>query len=100
MPLVAQLKQAGLSLDVETANLEVLKWLRDVANARMHQSTRAVPLERWQEEKDKLQPLPRSAPVTSRVIASSAHPKLHRFEPVELQHPLSVYEAMLQEVAR
>ncbi len=100
VPLVAQLKQAGLSLDVETANLEVLKWLRDVANARMHQGTQAVPLERWQEEKDKLQPLPRSAPVTSRVIPFAAHPKPHCFEPLELQHPLSVYEAMLQEVAR
>lgn len=51
VPLVAQLKQAGLMLDVETANIEVLKWLRDVANVRIHQTTRAQPAARWKEEK-------------------------------------------------
>lgn len=35
-PLASRLQQAGLHLDVETANLEVLKWLRDVANVREH----------------------------------------------------------------
>lgn len=50
VPLVSQLKQAGLTLDVETANLEVLKWLRDIANVRVHQTTQEQPVFRWKQE--------------------------------------------------
>jgi len=96
VPLIAQLKQAGLTLDVQTANVEVLKWLRDVANVRTHQTTQAVPLAQWQQERGVLQPLPRSAQV--RALPRPAEGRRpQRFEPIDLQHPLSVYEAMLQE---
>ena len=44
VPLVAQLKQTGLELDIDTASVEVLKWLRDVANAREHRTTGVVPV--------------------------------------------------------
>lgn len=100
VPLVTQLKQADLALDVETANLEVLKWLRDVANVRTHQTTQAVPLVRWQQERVHLQYLPRTARVAPPLIALANSPMPQRFEPIDLQHPLSIYEAMLQEVAR
>jgi len=43
VPLVSRLKQAGLSLDVDTANAEVSKWLRDVANQRIHPVTGTAP---------------------------------------------------------
>ena len=94
IPLVAQLKQAGLTLDVETANVEVLKWLRDVANARCHQTTRAVPMERWCEEVNALQPRPPVATVTPLLLADTR--QLRGFVPEPLQHPLSVYEDLLQ----
>ena len=97
VPLVAQLKQAGLVLDVETANIEVLKWLRDVANVREHQTTGAQPLVRWQEEVTALQPY-RVRPET--IIALPKATDALRpscFEPVNLQHDLSVYETLLQE---
>jgi transposase len=97
VPLVAQLKQAGLVLDVETANIEVQKWLRDVANVRTHQTTQAQPAARWKEEVVVLQPF---HPKPDNVIPlSPGHDLLipQRFEPVNLQHDLSVYEAMLQE---
>lgn len=94
VPLVAQLKQAGLTLDVETANVEVLKWLRDVANTRCHQTIRAVPAERWQEEIKALQPRTPVAMVTPLPVVGARQPK--DFVPEQLQHPLSVYEDLLQ----
>lgn len=97
VPLTSQLKQAGLTLDAETANLEVLKWLRDVANTRTHQTTQAVPAERWTQEREALLPVPLPANVTPLIIPATQTPPSQRFEPVNLQHPLSVYEAMLQE---
>lgn len=97
VPLVARLKQAGLTLDVDTANIEVLKWLRDVANVRIHQTTQAQPATRWKEEIARLQPF---HPQPDNVIMLNPGKDLltpQRFEPVNLQHDLSVYEAMLQE---
>lgn len=99
VPLVSQLKQAGLSLDVETANLEVLKWLRDVANVRTHQGLQAVPHERWQTERPQLQPFALPVPVAEVVpITRSVEP--HTLTHQDLQHPLSVYDQLLQEVGR
>ena len=97
VPLVAQLKQAGLTLDVDTANLEVLKWLRDVANPRTHQTIQAIPVDRWAKEQEALLPVPLPANVTPLVVPAAETPRPRHFEPVDLQHPLSVYEEMLRE---
>jgi hypothetical protein len=100
VPLVAKLKQAGLTLDVETANLEVLKWLHDMANARTHQTIQAAPAQCWQEERQQLQALPPSATIIPWVAPVSDRPSPTCSEPEDLQHALSVYEAMLQEGVR
>jgi transposase len=39
VPLAATLKAGGLKLDVQTANREVLRWLPEVANVRIHATT-------------------------------------------------------------
>lgn len=96
VPLVAQLKQAGLILDVQTANLEVQKWLRDVANVREHQTTLQQPLLRWKQERDALQPY-QAMPVRTALPVNRIQLPIHAFEPINLQHALSVYEAMLVE---
>ena len=57
-PLQSSLKQANLTLDVDTANAEVLKWLRDVANNRTHKTTGNVPAVRLEQERQALQSLP------------------------------------------
>ncbi|MCH7882726.1 MAG: IS21 family transposase [Proteobacteria bacterium] len=96
VPLVAQLKQAGLTLDVETANIEVLKWLRDVANVRDHQTTLEQPLIRWQQEIAALQAYrPKPDNLVELPVKESLTPGY--FEPVNLQHDLSVYETILLE---
>ncbi|HEM8539797.1 TPA: transposase, partial [Burkholderia multivorans] len=45
-PLASRLAQDRLSLDATTANAEVVRWLRDVANVRIHGTTGQSPLER------------------------------------------------------
>ena len=46
VPLSSRLTQEGLVVDRETANLAVKRWLREVANARTHGTTGAIPAER------------------------------------------------------
>jgi transposase len=58
-PLVSRLKQAGLVLDKTTANLEVRRWLGEVANRRVHATTGWRPAEVLIEEREHLQPLAR-----------------------------------------
>lgn len=98
IPLAAQLKQAGLRVDVDTANLEVRRWLREVANVRCHQGTHAVPAERWLIEMQALLPAPESVQTSLMQILAPpvpACPVTQRLSPEPLQHPLSVYEAVL-----
>ncbi len=97
VPLTARLNQAGLTLDVETANIEVLKWLRDIANVREHQTTKEQPIRRWQQEIESLQAYQaRPDNIVALPVATDLLTPQH-FEPINLQHDLSVYEAMLQE---
>lgn len=97
VPLVAQLKQAGLSLDVETANLEVLKWLRDVANVRVHQTTQEQPGVRWKQELADLQAYERPTAQVVTLIKDKNPLTPNHYERVNLQHALSVYEDILME---
>ncbi len=107
VPLVAQLKQAGLTLDAVTANAEVRRWLKDVANERIHGTTRVRPAERWLEEC--LQDLPapwrgdiRAArPQTEAAATPSARPVVvvdRIAQAMPPQHPLAVYERLLAPV--
>jgi transposase len=94
VPLDSRLRPLGVKVDVATANIEVRKWLRDTANARLHGTTGRVPTELLAEEVGRFLSLadpwqgevPRSAPVVS-VVPSLAS--------ITLQHPLSVYEGLL-----
>jgi transposase len=42
------------------------RWFRDIANARTHRTTRAVPAERLAEERELMRPLPERLPATAR----------------------------------
>lgn len=94
VPLNATLRAAGLKLDVQTANREVLRWLNDVANTRVHATTQVQPCVRLAEEQAAFSLLPvRAMPDAPPVTLASVMP----FE--SLQHPLSVYESLLESVA-
>jgi hypothetical protein len=58
VPLASRLAQEGLIVDRETANLAARRWLREVANARVHGTTGEVPAERLVIERLQLQPVP------------------------------------------
>ena len=94
VPLAATLKQAGLKLDVTAANCHIGPWLQTVANARVHGTTGEVPNVRLQLEREHLQPLPVSVAASPPIpVVRSARLPL----PYEsLQHPLSVYESLLE----
>jgi len=96
VPLKATLKAAGLTLDLDTANREVLRWLVEVADRRVHATTGIEPYRRLAEDRAQLHPLPRDLRATPIVV--ERRPRLAL--PVEsLQHPLSVYEALLEVAA-
>jgi transposase len=95
VPFVATMRQAGLRPDKHAANAAVARWLREVANARVHATTQEVPAERLAIEARTLQPL--SAPYTARSLRTITEPP-RRKAVVGYQHPLSVYAALYPEV--
>jgi transposase len=88
VPLASRLAQEGLIVDRETANLRVGRWLREVANVRVHGTTGEIPAERLAQER--LQPIP--TPYAGRSVRS-IHKKPVPHPIVGLQHPLSLYDA-------
>ena len=107
VPLVAQLKQAGLTLDAVTANAQVRRWLKDIANERIHGTTQIRPAQRLPEEC--LQPIPSPwrgdirAARPSREVAVEVTERpvvvIERIAQVlPAQHPLAVYERLLDQI--
>lgn len=97
-PLVSSLAQSGLQLDVETANTEVLKWLRDVANCREHNTLKTSPESLWAEEIPALQRLPLRLVVAPTTKTSA---QAQTYWPVEqLQRSPSEYDQLLQGAER
>jgi transposase len=92
VPLAATLEASGLRLDAEVANAHVRRWLDEVANARVHATTKAVPAVRLAAERAVMLPAP---------ALRAAAPKWQRVAlPVEsLQHPLAVYDELLEVLA-
>jgi transposase len=96
VPFVASMRQAGLTPDKHAANAAVARWLREVANARVHATTNEVPAVRLVLEAPLLQALP--APYAGRSLRSVHRAEAPLRKPVMgYQHPLSVYDALFTE---
>lgn len=111
VPLSSRLAADGVVVDAPAANRAARLWLRDVANARCHATTGVVPAQRLAVEREHLQPVPppwdgdlRAArpAVAAAVAAVTAGPLPSVTMPAGLpltsgvlQHPLSLYEALL-----
>ncbi len=112
VPLVARLKQAGLELDVATANAQVQSWLAEIANQRLHGTTGVRPAQRLLEERIALQPLPpawrgdiaaarpqaKQEAVHSAQAGAAVRPAnvLSHIETTQpAQHPLAIYDQLL-----
>jgi transposase len=93
VPLAATLRASGLKLDVEAANAHIGRWLSEIANVRRHATTGERPAVLLATEQAALLPLPTQAPAL-------AVPDNRRVLPREsLQHPLAVYDALLEVAA-
>jgi len=90
VPLAATIEASGLRLTIELANVHVRRWLDEIANARVHGTTKAVPAVRLAEERAVMLPAP--------ALRSPLPPAPQRVAmPVEsLQHPLAVYDELLE----
>jgi hypothetical protein len=91
-PLAATLNQAGLRLDVATANAHIGPWLELIAHQRIHGTTGVKPQIRLDQERFELAPLPsqpqpvvQQRPISTRPVPTES-----------LQHPLSVYDRLLE----
>lgn len=95
IPFVASMRQAGVTPDKHAANAAVTRWLREVANARVHATTNDVPAERLLVERGALQALP--APYSGQSVRLLT--RVPRKTVVGYQHPLSVYDDLISEGA-
>lgn len=98
VPLVARLKSVALELDVVTANTEVWRWLREVADVRIHGTTKLSPGAQLVVERPSLQSLPPPYPALIKAALPPSGKELReRFQDwlAPLQHPLSVYDQMM-----
>ena len=81
-----------------TANTEVWRWLRDVADVRIHGTTKLEPGVQLIVERSALRSLPpaysalikAAAPTSGKVLRERFHDWL-----APLQHPLSVYDQVM-----
>ena len=106
VPLASRLAQSGQKLDVVTANVEVAHWLAEVANARVHGTTKEAPAGALKREAEYLQALPapwRGDIAAARPLPATVAPTPPRpaavisriAQPSPAQHPLHVYDALL-----
>ena len=90
VPLAASVEaDGGLKLDADLANVHVRRWLDEVANARVHGTTGAVPTVRLAEERAVMLPAPA-------LKAPQLMPQRVALPVESLQHPLAVYDALLE----
>jgi hypothetical protein len=80
-------------LDVDTANAHIGPWLHDVANQRIHGTTGEKPAVLLAKERLSLQALPSGIKPRQSDIRQTTRYAMPR---ESLQHPLSVYDQLLE----
>jgi transposase len=97
-PLISRYRQHGDHLDLGGLNLEFARWLAVTANERVHGTTDQIPRERLEQERPMLQALPRR-PLAGQPLPTALDKTLTATFDIEvLQHPLSVYDDLLEAV--
>jgi hypothetical protein len=101
VPLAAKLKAMGLELDAVTANTEVWRWLREVADRRVHGTTRCMPALQLAKERSSLMalPMPYGIPKPAELEAAAELKRRYADWNDPLQHPLTVYDRLLEVAA-
>ena len=95
-PLATKLAMAGLKIDVDTANIKGIQWLNDIANVRVHDTTKEQPIVHLIEERNALQELP-YLPIKDINIKPTGDVIVPlNFSPQPLHHDLSIYNDYCQ----
>lgn len=92
-PLSTKLRSAGLSLDSETANIKIIHWLNEVANVRIHDTTKEKPAQRLKREQSYLQTYQSNIQTTTpEKVESFAPIDEQLYDPTPLHHNLDIYD--------
>ncbi len=94
-PLSTKLASADLKMDVDTANIKSIQWLNDVANLRIHDTTKEQPMARLIKERVALKALP-FEPIQEIAVKAQEVIMPLNFDPQPLHHDLSVYNELCQ----
>ena len=97
-PLVSRYRQLDERLDLAALNLELHRWLAVTANERVHATTGQIPRERLEREQTSLQALPPRQLSGEPQPMPLARALTGHFDVEVLQHPLSVYDNLLEAV--
>ncbi len=94
-PLSTKLSASGLTLDIDTANIQLMNWLNDIANTRLHDTIKEQPMKRLEYERAYLQALP-LAMGTALPCANTATKvvTLPAYQAEPLHHDLSCYDEL------
>lgn len=96
-PLSTILSSSNLMLDVETCNIKIRHWLDEIANERIHDTTKEKPSIRLKREQPYLQSLPpERIPVLPAAAVELPVPFLNQYDTVPMHHDLAVYEQFAQ----
>lgn len=91
-PLATKLSALELTLDVETANIELMDWLNNIANQRIHDTIKVKPADRLKEEQLYLQNLPpKQTPVPPQPTMSVIPILDIPLDSKPLHHELNIY---------
>ncbi|MFB3105556.1 MAG: IS21 family transposase [Pseudomonadales bacterium] len=96
LPLVSRYTQLGGTLDLEALNGEFARWLAVTANERTHGTTGEVPNEQLIHERTALQKLPPVRLAGQPQVDVAGRSLTTQYSVESLQHPLSVYEELLE----
>jgi transposase len=93
LPLASRMAAEKVLVDQAAANLAVGRWLREVANARVHATTGEVPAERLEVERRTLGPVPPpyGGQLPRRKVEAPSPPAPRV---VGLQHSLAIYDTL------
>lgn len=88
-----------ITLDI--LNDAVIDWLNNIANKRIHATTKEVPIERWNVEKSYLLPIPinytTNYGATDKISTNRISKDIMHQNSQSLQHELSIYDELLLE---
>ena len=91
-PLSTKLRSANLQLDCQTANIKVIHWLNDIANQRIHNTTKQKPADRLKQEQAYLQTVDSKVQLALPEKLEKYSPIANeKYDPAPLHHDLDVY---------